>query len=140
MTAILVDTNVLVYAHDPAEPPKCAQAIEILRRLQAAGSGRLCVQCLSEFFSVTTRGPQPRLTISEAEQQVKWLARAWPVFDLTPQVVLEAARGVREHQFNFWDAQIWATALLNPRRTGLERGFCARNGGGRSTLCQPFRR
>ena len=27
--------------------------------------------------------------------------------------VLEAARGVRDHQFNFWDAQIWATARLN---------------------------
>ncbi len=28
-------------------------------------------------------------------------------------IVLEAARGVRDHQFSFWDAQIWATARLN---------------------------
>ncbi len=26
---------------------------------------------------------------------------------------LEAARGVRDHRFSFWDAQIWTTARLN---------------------------
>ena len=41
------------------------------------------------------------------------MARAWPVFDATPQIVLEAVRGVRDHQFSFWDAQIWAVARLN---------------------------
>jgi predicted nucleic acid-binding protein len=28
-------------------------------------------------------------------------------------VILEAIRGVREHRFSYWDAQIWATARLN---------------------------
>lgn len=28
-------------------------------------------------------------------------------------IVLEAARGVRDPRFSFWDAQIWATARLN---------------------------
>ena len=28
-------------------------------------------------------------------------------------IFLEAARGVRDYQFNFWDAQIWAAARLN---------------------------
>jgi predicted nucleic acid-binding protein len=28
-------------------------------------------------------------------------------------VVLEALRGVKQHQFEFWDAQIWAAARLN---------------------------
>jgi predicted nucleic acid-binding protein len=27
--------------------------------------------------------------------------------------VLEAARGARDYQMHFWDAQIWATARLN---------------------------
>jgi predicted nucleic acid-binding protein len=33
--------------------------------------------------------------------------------DVTPQIVLEAVRGVRDHWFSFWDAQIWAAARLN---------------------------
>jgi predicted nucleic acid-binding protein len=35
------------------------------------------------------------------------------VLDLTGMVALEAIRGVRDYQFNFWDAQVWATARLN---------------------------
>ena len=33
--------------------------------------------------------------------------------DVTGSVVLQAARGVCDHQFSFWDAQIWAVARLN---------------------------
>ena len=39
--------------------------------------------------------------------------QSWEILDLTPAVVLEAARGVRDYQFSFWDAQIWAAAHLN---------------------------
>jgi len=35
------------------------------------------------------------------------------VLDVTGMIVLEAARGVRDHQFNFRDAQVWAAARLN---------------------------
>jgi predicted nucleic acid-binding protein len=37
----------------------------------------------------------------------------WPVFDLTPLIVLEAARGARDHGLPYYDAQIWASARLN---------------------------
>lgn len=113
MTAILIDTNVLVYAHDPDEQAKQERAIETLDRLQATGQGRLSAQCLAELFVAVTRGPFPRLTVAVAFQQVERLARVWPVFEVTPQIVLEAARGVRDHQLSYWDAQIWAVARLN---------------------------
>ena len=32
---------------------------------------------------------------------------------MTGLIVLEAARGIWDHQLNFWDAQIWAAARLN---------------------------
>jgi len=113
MAAILLDTNVLVYAHDRGDLAKQERAIETLRRLHLTGSGRLSTQVLAEFFSAVTRGAAPKLTITQAAQQVERLVHTWPVFDVTPQVVLEAVRGVREHQFHFWDAQIWAVARLN---------------------------
>ncbi len=113
MTAILIDTNVLVYAHDLGEYEKQGQAIRVLQYLQETGSGRLSVQCLAEFFSITRRGPKPKLTIEEATRQVQQFAQTWIIFDLTPQVILEAVRGVRDHRLSYYDAQIWATAKLN---------------------------
>jgi predicted nucleic acid-binding protein len=113
MAAILIDTNVLVYAHDHEAHAKQVQAIRVLERLYNAGNGRLSAQCLAEFFRVTTRAPKPILTQREAMQQVERLARVWPVYDVTPLVVIEAARGARDHQLPYWDAQIWAAARLN---------------------------
>jgi predicted nucleic acid-binding protein len=113
MAAILIDTNVLVYAHDQQAPDKQAHAIRVLERLYDAGNGRLSAQCLAEFFRVMTRTPKPILTQRDAMQQVERLARIWPIYDITSLVVIEAARGVRDHQLPYWDAQIWATARLN---------------------------
>ena len=113
MPLILIDTNVLVYASDPAEIPRQDQALRTLKYLETARIGRLSAQCLAEFVHVTTRPRRPLYTRAEALQQVEYLLRAYPVFDLTPLVVLEAARGARDHGLPYYDAQIWATARLN---------------------------
>ena len=113
MTAILVDTNVLIYAHDRGEYEKQARAINVLDHLQMTNSGWLSIQCLSEFFNITTRGRRPILTGAEAARQVEQLAQTWRILDLTTPMVLEAIRGVRVHQMAYWDAQIWAAARLN---------------------------
>jgi len=113
MAAILLDTNVLVYAYDRSEPEKQRRAFEVLDRLAHTGDGRLSAQVLSEFFVNVTRKIASPLTIAQAEQRIEHYARIWPVFPVTSQVVLEAVRGVREYQFSFWDAQIWVAARLN---------------------------
>lgn len=113
MPLILLDTNVIVYACDPGEPVKRERAGQVLRFLEQAGNGRLSVQTLSEFVSATTRRLRPPLTMTEATQQVERLMLSFPVFDLTPMVVLEALRGARDHQLSYYDAQVWAAARLN---------------------------
>lgn len=113
MADILIDTNVLVYAHDRGEFVKQQQAIRALEALQLAGTGRLTAQVLAEFFRVVTKSARLLLTIEQARQQLGHLARTWPVLDVTPLVVLEAARGVQDHQLSYYDAQVWATARLN---------------------------
>ncbi len=110
---LLVDTNVLVYAHDIADLPKQSHALEVLTTLQALGAGLLSVQILAEFFWVATRRLMPPLTGAEAARQMELLVRSWPVLDLTPLVLLEAIRGAQEHGMALWDAQVWATAKLN---------------------------
>jgi len=113
MAAVLVDTNILIYGHDPADAAKQARAIEVLDHLHANGTGRLSTQILAEFFASATRGARPLLTDIKAAKQVENLAQSWTVFDITSLIVLEAIRGVRSHKFSYWDAQLWATARLN---------------------------
>lgn len=113
MTLILIDTNVLVYYYDPNSPAKQECARSLLDRLNKLGIGRFSAQNLAEFVNTAMRKLDPPLTVSEAYQQVSRLAAAWAVFDLTPQVILEAARGVRDHGLAYYDAQIWAAARLN---------------------------
>ena len=110
---ILLDTNVLVYAYDRAEPVKQAQALDVLDRLQIAGAGMLSVQVLAEFFWIVSRKLSLPLPLDQAARQVELFIQAWPVLDLTPFIVLEGVRGVRDYQFSYWDAQIWAVAKLN---------------------------
>lgn len=123
MPPVLIDTNVLVYLYDTASPGKAAQARRVMERLEQTRSGRLSVQCLAEFVHTTTRKLDPPLSYAEALVQVGLLARMWPVFDLTPLIVLEAARGARDHGLPYYDAQIWAAARLNQVTTVFSDDF-----------------
>jgi len=113
MPPILIDTNVLVYTFDQNEPATQDRAIRTLKSLELAGSGRLSVQCLAEFFAVSTRRLRPALSRVEAAVQVERFARTYHIFDLTPTIVVEATRGARDHSLSYYDAQLWATARLN---------------------------
>lgn len=111
MSSILLDTNVLVYALDVRQAFFQEKAKTIILKAEETGAGCLSVQCLAEFFRVATAKMQ--LPASEVIKQVEYWQNAFPVFSLTPQIVLEAARGVRDYQLSYYDAQIWACARLN---------------------------
>jgi predicted nucleic acid-binding protein len=111
--AWLVDTNVLVYAHDPRDRRKQERALLVLDRLVATERAVLSVQCLGEFFVVTTRRLPDPLSLAEALAQVERFTRSCRVLPLTPAVVVEGCRGAATHQLSFWDSLIWASAKLN---------------------------
>jgi predicted nucleic acid-binding protein len=113
----------LLYLYDHNQPSKQGQAHRVLDGLELSRSGRLSVQCLAEFFSVATRKLSPSLTATQALHQVSLFSRLWPVYDLTSMVVLEAGRGVQDHQLSYYDAQIWATARLNQVPTIFSEDF-----------------
>jgi predicted nucleic acid-binding protein len=113
MPPILIDTNLLIYLYDLNQPEKQKKAERVLEQLELTRSGRLSVQALAEFFSVATRKLSPTLTSAEALDQITLFVRLWPVFDLTPMIVIEAGRGARDHNLSYYDAQVWATARLN---------------------------
>ena len=116
MPAILIDTNVLVYAYDRSEPEKQRRALQVLDGLTRAGTGCLSAQVLSEFFVNVMLKIVAPLSIAQAIERIEHYVQLCPVFDVTAQVVLEAVRGTQEHSLSFWDAQIWAAARLNQVR------------------------
>jgi predicted nucleic acid-binding protein len=120
---ILVDTNVLVYAYDRAEPAKQARAAQVLDVLATSGTGMLTTQVLAEFFVAVTRKIDQPLTAGEAYGRIQNYLQSWPVAEMSGLAVLEAVRGVCDHCFSFWDAQIWATARLNQATVVLSEDF-----------------
>jgi predicted nucleic acid-binding protein len=111
MPGVLLDTNVLVYTFDPHDIACQEQAISILLKLEEANAGCLSVQNLSEFANVAIT--KRLLPFDEVLNKLEGWGSVFPVFTLTPLVVLEAVRGVRNYRLSYYDAQIWAVARLN---------------------------
>jgi predicted nucleic acid-binding protein len=109
----LVDTNILVYAYDRTEYTKQGRSRQVLDWLYRKGLGILSTQVLGEFFAAVTRNTTEKISAREVYAIIKDYASSWKVLPVTTETILESARGVVEHQFSFYDAQIWATAKLN---------------------------
>jgi predicted nucleic acid-binding protein len=110
-----IDTNVLVYAIDAADPTKQGVARHVLAS-QQYGELIFSSQVLSEFYVTVTRKLAEPLAEAEA-------ARALDRFDQRPVVVVDrslvksAARISRSSQISYWDGLIVAAAV---------RGGCQR--------------
>jgi predicted nucleic acid-binding protein len=113
MVKALIDTNILVYFIDPRDLLMQDRAVYVLLSLEETSSGALCVQNLAEFMSVCSHRLSPWVTLTEAMRQTERWILTYPILELTPLIVLEAARGVRDYNLAYYDAQIWATARFN---------------------------
>ncbi|MHB9003691.1 MAG: PIN domain-containing protein [Coriobacteriia bacterium] len=111
MSAVMIDTNVLVYRRDRAELDKCRQADAALNAIGA--DGHVTAQVLGEYFTVVLRKFLRHTDVGKARAEMQAISSVFTVHPVTGHVVLEAARGVVEHCLSFYDAQIWAAARLN---------------------------
>lgn len=102
-----VDTNVLLYAVDIAEPEKRATAAALL----AADAHDFVVstQVLSEFYVVSTRRLAKPLSESDAAAYVDDLG-SLPVVALDRDHVRDAIRLCRGARLAYWDGLILAAA------------------------------
>lgn len=123
MPEVLIDTNVLIYAHDTAEHVKQREAGVLLSVLLPGGSAAVSTQVLGEFYSISTRKIQSPLSHDTAALVVDALLHSARVLPMTPPIVLEAIRATRRHRLHYWDAQLWATARLNAIDTILTEDF-----------------
>jgi predicted nucleic acid-binding protein len=111
--SVFVDTDVLFYAYDPRDVLKQGRALIIIRALAQLDRGVVSTQVLGEFFAATTTGRRRFLDAEAARSYAQNIADAFRVLDVTKQTVFEAMRGARFYQLRYWDAHLWATALLN---------------------------
>jgi predicted nucleic acid-binding protein len=103
-----VDTNVLVYAVDDAEPHKRDAARRLLGSDQH-GELVMSAQVLSEFYVAVTRKLAVPLPEATAEEAVRWLALN-PVVPVDASLVGQAIRSSRSAQLSYWDGLIVAAA------------------------------
>jgi predicted nucleic acid-binding protein len=113
MNVEFVDTNVLVYGHDPEAGRKHELAAELLLRLFEEGSGALSTQVITEFFSASIK--KSCLSLQMAEDIVSEL-RTWTLHTPQHSDLIAAWRLRQRYQISWWDALIVQSA----ERVGAE--------------------
>jgi predicted nucleic acid-binding protein len=110
-----LDTNVLVYALDEAEPQKRDTARRLLGS-KDYGEFVLSAQILSEFYVVATRKLTQPVAEDVAAAAIDQLSQL-PIVSIDPALVKDAIELSRSAQVSYWDGLILAAAT---------RGGCRR--------------
>jgi len=114
-TRSFLDTNVLVYAVDEADPRKRDVARGLLAG-EDVGSLVLSSQVLSEFYVVATRKLAEPMNEADAAEAVEQLSKL-PAVAADKELVRSGIALSREAQLSFWDGLILAAAAVG----GCER-------------------
>lgn len=104
---IFIDTNILVYALDKAEPEKQEKARELLRKTESDRLGVISTQVLQEYYVVATQKlkVEPELT--------KRIISSLSKFEVVVinQPIIEKAIDISiSNKISFWDALIVSSA------------------------------
>jgi len=105
-----VDTNVLVYAHDPSAGEKHRRAVSLVTELWESGSGCLSVQVLGEFYVIVTRKVPTPMEPGRAVQIMRDLA-AWTVHEPAMDDVIGAVELQTRYGISFRNATIVRSAF-----------------------------
>jgi predicted nucleic acid-binding protein len=118
---ISFDSNILVYAADPAAGTRRERSAELVARAMRLQSCTQALQSFCEFFNVITRkaGVEP----AAAGELVGAWSAAMTVETACLGDLETAIRGVQEHGLSFWDAMLWATVKRAGVRTLITEDF-----------------
>jgi predicted nucleic acid-binding protein len=100
-----VDTNILLYAHDLADPVKNQFAVDLLTRLWDDNTGVISTQVLQEFAVNLQRRISLSLTFQEVRARIA-LYLDWEVVVNGKGAVLRGLDAKERYQISFWDAMI----------------------------------
>jgi len=133
---IFIDTNVLVYAHDPDEGAKHTTALKILDDLWQTGTGVLSTQVLQEFYSVVTK-KRPGMPKVDARERMADYGE-WCSMDTNPQLLVSASLLQENHKLQWWDALIIEAAMRSGAKTLLSEDMQHGRKFGLLTIRNPF--
>lgn len=137
MTApVFVDSNVLIYAVDEANPKKHEVARLWRSELWKRRRGRVSFQVLQEFYAnVTRKWPAAR---EHAQAEIRNLLTWRPV--LIDEQILEDGWHIQDrHRISFWDALIVAAAMASSCKYLLTEDLQADQDFGGVIVVNPFR-
>ena len=120
---VLIDTNILIYAHYREDDGKCDIAANIVLEIGKSGRGVLSIQTLSESYWVMVHKRKPGLAPELARQILTDYAETWQVISPTKTTFIMALNGVKDNKFSFWDAMQWAIAVDYGIPTVLSEDF-----------------
>jgi predicted nucleic acid-binding protein len=103
-----VDTNVLLYVHDPRDPDKQITAAALLQSLT---DGVLLWQVACEYLAASRKLEPFGYSRDQAWQDIRDLRRVWTTVLPGWGVLAVAERLLSAYSLSFWDALIIAACL-----------------------------
>jgi predicted nucleic acid-binding protein len=100
-----LDTNILVYAHDPGTGIKHERARALIEKLWNTGTGVLSTQVLQELCVNLRRKMARPWTVEETRNLILDYMN-WQIVVNTPNSAIEALAIEANYQVSFWDALI----------------------------------
>lgn len=103
-----VDTNVLIYAHDPSYPAKQATAISLIQSLT---DGALLWQVACEYLSASHKLEPFGYDRAQAWRDIRAFQRVWTTVLPGWKVLDRSEELLARYSLSFWDPMIIASCL-----------------------------
>ena len=131
-----LDSNVLIYAFDTAEPAKRERSRALIASLPP-GAIVLSAQVINEFYFTVTRKLRPAVPPAAAEEAVRGLS-GFRILPVDYRLSLAAMELVRKQQLSIWDALIVESAIDGGCRTLFSEDLQNGRKYGPVTVTNPF--
>jgi len=115
-----VDTNVLIYAHDPRDPEKQNKAVSLIASLTDGG---LLWQVACEYVAASRKLAAFGLDTQKAFDDLKRLRGVWATVPPTWAVLDTAERLMVTGNLSYWDAMVVAACMENGIQTLYTEDF-----------------
>jgi predicted nucleic acid-binding protein len=130
-----VDTNVLLYVHDPRDPAKQAQAAALVQSLTNAA---LLWQVACEYIAASHKLEPLGFRREDAWKELRTLQFAWTLILPDWKHLQTAESLLASHSLSFWDALLIAVAAESGVTTLYSEDFTGLPPIGGMAIVNPF--
>lgn len=107
--SVFVDTNVLLYVYDDADPGKRERCREWLSHCWEARCGRVSTQVLNEFYSNARKRFAAAIATGDARAEVRRLQQ-WQPWQIDHATIETAWAVESRYGLNYWDSLMVSAA------------------------------